>query len=255
MKFIDTHCHLFLPEFNKDRDEAIQRGLKSGVKKFVLPNVDTSTMTDMLSLAQDYPAFCFPLAGLHPSSVEEDYQSELIIIKKQLTELKFWGIGEIGLDYYWDKTFEQEQIEALKIQLGWALELNLPAIIHNRDSFDETIKIVEEAGGGQLRGIFHCFTGTTEQAKKIIDLGFSIGIGGILTFKNSGLDQTIKEIPLEHIVLETDSPYLAPAPKRGKRNEPAFLPYIANKLAEIKDLDVHQIAEQTSHNARQIFGI
>ncbi len=255
MNFIDTHCHLFLPEFDKDRDEAIQRGLKSGVKKFVLPNVDTSTMDDMISLTQEYPAYCFPLAGLHPSSVEEDYHNELSVIKTQLDSRKFWGIGEIGLDYYWDRTFEKEQIEALKTQLGWALELNLPAIIHNRESFDDTIKIVEEVGAGQLKGIFHCFTGTIEQAEKIIELGFSLGIGGILTFKNSGLDQTLKNIPLEHLILETDSPYLAPAPKRGKRNEPAFLPYIANKLAEIKDLDIHQIAEQTSHNAEQIFGI
>jgi TatD DNase family protein len=212
-------------------------------------------MDDMISLTQEYPAYCFPLAGLHPSSVEEDYHNELSVIKTLLDSRKFWGIGEIGLDYYWDRTFEKEQIEALKIQLGWALELNLPAIIHNRESFDDTIKIVEEVGAGQLKGIFHCFTGTIEQAEKIIELGFSLGIGGILTFKNSGLDQTLKNIPLEHLILETDSPYLAPVPKRGKRNEPAFLPYIANKLAEIKDLDINQIAEQTSHNAEQIFDI
>lgn len=255
MEYIDTHCHLFLPEFEKDRDEAIQRGLKSNVKKFILPNVDTSTMDDMLQLANSYPAHCFPLAGLHPSSVEEDYLEELKIIRRYLDNGKFWGIGEIGLDFYWDKTFEKEQIMALKTQLEWALELDLPAIIHNRESFDETIKIVKEVGNGKLRGIFHCFTGTTDQAVRIVDLGFSLGIGGILTFKNSDLDQTLKNIPLEKIILETDSPYLAPVPKRGKRNEPAYLLYIANKLAEIKDLDTHQIAEQTTRNAKNIFSI
>ena len=255
MEFIDTHCHLFLPEFDTDRDKVIQGGLKSNVKKFVLPNVDTSTIDDLISLAKTYPAHCFPLAGLHPSSVEEDYESELHEIKKIIDNGRFYGIGEIGLDYYWDRTFEEEQLKALKIQLEWALELKLPAIIHIRDSFDETCKVIEDTGNGMSRGIFHCFTGTLDQARRAIDLGFSLGIGGILTFKNAGLDKVLKEIPMEHLILETDAPYLAPVPKRGKRNEPAFLPYIAKKLAEIKNLDVHQIAEQTSHNARVIFSI
>lgn len=255
MELIDTHCHIYLPEFEKDRDETIQRGLKSNVKKFVLPNIDSSTMENMLTLAKSYPAHCFPLAGLHPSSVEEDYIEELKNIRNYLDKRKFWGIGEIGLDFYWDKTFEKEQRKALRTQLEWALEFDLPAIIHNRESFDETIEIVKEVGAGKLRGIFHCFTGTLDQARSIIDLGFSLGIGGILTFKNSDLGQTLVHIPLEKIILETDSPYLAPVPKRGKRNEPAYLPYIANKLAEIKDLDVHQITEQTTLNAMNIFSI
>jgi TatD DNase family protein len=180
--------------------------------------------------------------------------NELTQIRKWIDKGGYFGIGEIGLDFYWDKTFADEQVEAFRIQLKWAMELNLPAIIHVRESFEETIQIVEESGRGNLRGIFHCFTGTTEQAARIIDLGFHLGIGGILTFKNAGLDKTLEDVPLEKIVLETDSPYLAPVPKRGKRNEPAYLPYVANKLAEIKKIDVHQIAEQTSSNARLIFG-
>lgn len=255
MEYIDTHCHLFLPEFNTDRDEAIQRGINSNVKKFILPNVDTSTLEDLLSLTQKYPAYCYPLAGLHPSSVEEDYQSELRSIKEHLDKGKYFGIGEIGLDFYWDRTFEKEQIEAFKIQLEWALNMKLPAIIHIRESFEEVYNIIKEVGNGNLTGVFHCFTGSVDQAKKAIGLGFSLGIGGILTFKNAGLDKVLKDIPLEHLILETDSPYLAPDPKRGKRNEPAFLPYVAKKLAEIKNLDVHKIAEQTSINARRIFSI
>lgn len=243
-----------MPEFDNDRDEVIQRGLNSNVKKFVLPNVDTSTIGDLISLAQTYPAHCFPLAGLHPSSVAEDYQSELLEIQERLDNGKFYGIGEIGLDFYWDRTFAIEQKEAFKIQLQWAHSMKLPAIIHIRESFEEVCDAIKEVGQGDLTGIFHCFTGTPDQAKKAIDLGFALGIGGILTFKNAELDKVLKNIPLEHLILETDSPYLAPVPKRGKRNEPAFLPYIANKLAEAKDIDVHQIAEQTSHNARQIFG-
>jgi len=253
MKLIDSHCHLFLPEFNTDRDEVIQRGIKSKVEKFVLPNVDSSTITDLLDLVFSYPSYCFPLLGLHPSSVEEDYNSDLEKLKTYLERNKFYGIGEIGLDFYWDRTFEKEQILAFRTQLEWAAELNLPAIIHIRESFDETFEVIEELGRNELTGIFHCFTGTLEQAKRAIDLGFYLGLGGILTFKNAGLDKVVREIPLEHLVLETDSPYLAPAPRRGKRNEPAFLPYIANKLAEIKDLDVHKIAEQTSLNAARIF--
>ena len=254
MEFTDTHCHLFLSEFDKDRDEAIIRGLKSRVNKIVLPNVDSSTIEGLNSLTRKYPAHCFPLMGLHPSSVEEDYRSELDKIKRSLDQGGYYGVGEIGLDFYWDRTFESEQLDALRTQLSWALELNLPAIIHLRNSFDETIRVIEETGQGKLRGIFHCFTGNTGQANKIIEMGFYLGIGGILTFKNSGLAETLKEVPLERIVLETDSPYLAPSPKRGKRNEPAFLPYIANKLAEIKEVDVHQIASQTSYNAGMIFG-
>lgn len=255
MEFTDTHCHLFLPEFDKDRDEVIQRGLKSNVRKFFLPNVDSSTLDGLLSLSRNYPSCCFPLAGLHPSSVEEDYREELEKIKDEIDKGVFHGIGEIGLDFYWDRTFAVEQEEALTIQLSWARDMNLPAIIHVRNSFDETIRLIKKVGGGNLRGIFHCFTGTEEQAKQVIDIGFHLGIGGILTFKNAGLDQVLRNVSLEHLVLETDSPYLAPVPKRGKRNEPAFLPYVANKLAEIKEIDVHQIARQTNQNARLIFGI
>ena len=255
MEYIDTHCHLFLSEFEQDRDEAIQRALKSGVSKFLLPNVDSSTMEDLLSLTRQYSRYCYPMAGLHPSSVEEDFEDELSFLKDQFKVNRFYGVGEIGLDVYCDKTFMEEQITAFKEQLGWAIDMDLPAIIHIRNSFDEVFKAIEDVHQSGLRGIFHCFTGTVHQANRAIELGFSLGIGGILTFKNAGLDRTLQDIDLKHLVLETDSPYLSPVPKRGKRNEPAFLPYIAKKLAEIKNLDVHQIAEETSKNAVKIFGI
>ena len=206
MELTDTHCHLFLPEFDKDRDETIVRAIKSNVSRFVLPNVDSSTIESLNSLSHGYPGRCFPLMGLHPSSVEEDFRNELKQIRSWIDKGGYFGIGEIGLDFYWDKTFAKEQIEAFRIQLNWAMELNLPAIIHVRESFNETIDIVEKTGHGKLRGIFHCFTGTNEQASRIIDLGFHLGIGGILTFNNAGLDKTIKDIPLEKLVLETDSP-------------------------------------------------
>ena len=176
-------------------------------------------------------------------------------LKDQFKVNRLYGVGEIGLDFYWDKTFMEEQITAFKEQLGWAIDMDLPAIIHIRNSFDEVFKAIEDVHQSGLRGIFHCFTGTVHQANRAIELGFSLGIGGILTFKNAGLDRTLQDIDLKHLVLETDSPYLSPVPKRGKRNEPAFLPYIAKKLAEIKNLDVHQIAEETSKNAVKIFGI
>lgn len=254
MYLIDTHCHIFLPEFDEDRDEMIQRSLLNKVEAFVLPNVDSSTIDSLHKLNEEYPGMTFPLMGLHPTSVEDDYLSELKQVEELLEKRKYYGIGEIGLDLYWDKTFQKEQEEALRIQLAWAQEKDLPVVIHTRNSFKETVKVIESVGGTH-KGIFHCFSGSFEEAKIAIDLGFHLGIGGVLTFKNSGLDQEIGKIDLKHLVLETDSPYLAPVPKRGKRNEPAYLAYTANRLADIFSMHKDEIARITSENARRIFGI
>ncbi len=254
MHLIDTHCHIFLPEFDDDRDAVIQRALSNKIKGFVLPNIDSSTHDSLHKLAKEYPDLTYPLMGLHPTSVEEDYMKELNLVEGLLNKNKYFGIGEIGLDFYWDKTFDKEQKEALRIQLTWAQEKNLPAVIHTRDSFMDTVKVIKSVGGSH-RGIFHCFSGSLEEANIAIDLGFHLGIGGVLTFKNSKLDEVIKNIDLKHIILETDSPYLAPAPKRGKRNEPAYLAYTANKLADIFMMHRDEIARVTSANACKIFGI
>jgi len=254
MYLIDTHCHIFLPEFDNDRDEAIQRALKNKVEGFVLPNIDSSTTDSLHKLAKEYPALTFPLMGLHPTSVEDDYIKELDLAENWLGKQKYFGIGEIGLDFYWDKTFKKEQEEAFRIQLRWAQTKDLPVIIHTRNSFLDTINIIESLGGSN-RGIFHCFTGSLEEAKIAIDMGFHLGIGGVVTFKNAKLDEVIREIDLKHIILETDSPYLAPVPKRGKRNEPAYLAYTANKLADVFNVHRNEIAAITSANARKIFGI
>lgn len=254
MHFIDTHCHIFLSEFDQDRDEMIQRALKNKIDAFILPNVDSSTIDGLHKLNKEYPAFTYPLMGLHPASVEEDYLSELKTIEELLDQKKYHGIGEIGLDLYWDKTFIREQQEALRIQLKWAQEKDLPVVIHTRNSFKETAKVIDSLGGTH-KGIFHCFSGSLEEARIAIDLGFHLGIGGVITFKNSGLDKIICEIDLKHLVLETDSPYLAPVPKRGKRNEPAYLVYTAIKLADVFDLHKDEIARVTSENARKIFGL
>jgi TatD DNase family protein len=255
MILIDTHTHIYLEEFDKDRYEIIENAQKQGVNKMFLPNIDSSTIADMLNLAKKYPKIMFPMIGLHPTSVEEDYKHELQIIEKELETNKYYGIGEIGLDYYWDTNFKNEQIKVFEHQLHLAMENNLPAIIHIRDAFDDAIAIINKPEYSNLKGIFHCFTGTQEQAVNIINNGFKLGIGGIITFKNAGLDKVLKEIDIKHIVLETDAPYLAPVPKRGKRNEPAYIYYIAKKIAEIKKEDISKIAEITTQNAMEIFNL
>ncbi len=254
MNIVDTHCHIYLSEFDQDRDEMIQRSLKNHVDAFILPNVDSSTIASLHSLNENYPSLTYPLMGLHPTSVEEDYKKELEIIEGWLSKKSYFGIGEIGLDLYWDKTFQKEQEDALKIQLKWAQNANLPVVIHTRDSFFETVKVIEGVGG-KHRGIFHCFGGTLEEARMAIDMGFHLGIGGVLTFKNSNLDEVIQKVDLQYIVLETDSPYLAPVPKRGKRNEPAYLAYTLNKLSDVFKMHRDEIAAITTANARKIFGI
>ena len=252
---IDTHSHIYSEDFLHDRDEALQRAYDNGVKKIILPNIDSGSIKHMFDLTDEYPHLCYPLMGLHPTSVDEDYKEELCAVEYWLDKRKVYGIGEIGIDLYWDTKFEKEQEDVFRCQIRLAKERNLPIVIHVRNSFKETYKIVEEEQDGSLRGIFHCFSGNEEDAQKVIDLGFLIGIGGVLTFKNSSLDQVIKNIELKHQVLETDSPYLAPVPKRGKRNESSYLVYVAQKMAEIYDVPVAKVAEITTANARELFGI
>ena len=251
----DTHCHIYLPEFDSDRAIALERAFAAVVTRIFLPNVDQSTTPAMMQVAGDYPDNCFPLMGLHPTSVNENYQEELAHVEAMLDQHKFYGIGEIGIDLYWDKTFRDQQEEALKIQLGWASARSLPVVIHVRNSHAETVEIITKAALTNLTGIFHCFSGTLDQAKEIIGLGFHLGIGGVSTFKNSGLDQVLPHIDPKWIVLETDSPYLAPVPFRGQRNEPSYVANTAIRVAQFYGMMVEEFAEITTENSRKIFGI
>jgi TatD DNase family protein len=254
MKLIDTHCHLYLPEFEADIAATIQRAIESGVEKFYLPAVDSETLAAMLALENQFPGKCLAMAGLHPCSVKADYNNELKIVEELLQQRKFAAVGEIGLDFYWDRSFEQQQYEAFHRQIEWALHYNLPIVIHSRESMEQCIQVVKEHQDGKLKGIFHCFSGTYTLAKQIIDLGFYLGIGGVLTYKKSGLAEVLKEVDMKHIVLETDAPYLTPVPFRGKRNESSYLTYIVQKLAEVKGISTEEIAEATTANAQKIFG-
>ncbi len=251
---IDTHTHLFVEEFDKDREEVIQRAKETGVEKFVLPNIDSSTIKALKKTVEEYPDEMIPLMGLHPTSVKQDYRKEMEIIKKELDTGKYAGIGEIGIDLYWDKTFLKEQQEVFQIQLQWAKEKKLPVSIHIRDAFDEVFEIVEQEKSPDLTGVFHCFTGTLEQAKKAIDLNFYLGIGGVVTFKNGKIDRFLDQIPLHHLVVETDAPWLAPTPFRGKRNEPAYLKYVIDKLQKIYQIDRQELECILYNTSNTIFG-
>lgn len=254
MKLIDTHTHLYLEEFNADREAAIQRATANSVQKFYLPNIDSTSIDVMHALCDTHPDMFFPMMGLHPCSVKENFEEELALVKKHLEgNRKYAAVGEIGLDLYWDKTFIEEQKKAMRLQIQWALEFHLPIVIHCRDAFNEIFDLLSTEK--ELpKGIFHCFSGTIEDAEKIISLNkFKLGIGGVLTFKNSGLDKVVEQIDLQHLVLETDSPYLAPVPQRGKRNESSYLKWIAARMAEIKRIPIQEIAEITSNNAMEIF--
>jgi len=251
---IDTHAHLYLDQFDEDRGEMLQRARDNGIKKFFLPNIDSSTIGVLLAMEEKYPGECFAMMGLHPCSVKDNYKEELAIAEKWLKKRSFVAVGEIGTDLYWDKTFIEAQKDAFRIQANWAKDLGIPIVIHCRDSMDVTIDLVQQEQDGRLKGIFHCFGGSQEQANKIIDLGFYMGIGGVLTFKKSGLDETVQHIPLKHLVLETDSPYLAPTPFRGKRNESAYIHQISEKLASVKETSIEEVARITSENAEKIFG-
>ena len=251
--FIDTHTHLYSEEFNADRNEIIENAISKGVTKLYLPNVDSTSIDGMLELEKKFPNHCFPMMGLHPCSVNKNYLDELVIIKKWLDERPFVAIGEIGLDLYWDKTFIEEQKIALKQQIDWALEFDYSIIIHCRNAFTEIFEILESYKK-LPKGIFHCFSGNIEEAHKILELqNFKLGIGGVLTFKNSGLDEVVKQLNLNDLVLETDSPYLAPIPHRGKRNESSYIPLIAQKIADIKDISIEEVKKITTQNANFIF--
>jgi TatD DNase family protein len=250
----DTHCHIYLKEFDADRAEMILRGKTAGVNRFLLPAIDSETHISMLRLEDEFPGQCFAMMGLHPCSVKEGYEEELKIARQYMGNRKFIAIGEIGLDFYWDLSFKEQQLEAFNLQMDWALEFDIPIVIHSRESIDECIEAVAKKQDGKLKGVFHCFGGSAEQANKIIDLGFYLGIGGVVTFKKSGLDTVLKDIDMKHILLETDAPYLAPVPYRGKRNECSCLKLVAEKIAEIKSLSLTEVDSITTNNAETLFG-
>ncbi len=254
MEFIDTHAHLYVEQFDEDRPAVIQRAKELNINRVYLPNIDQTTIDAMLDLEANHPDACFAMMGVHPCSIKENYEEELNIAEEWLQKRPFVAIGEIGIDLYWDKTFQKEQEDAFRRQINWAKDLAIPFVIHSRDSLDLTIEIVKEEQDGSLRGIFHCFGGSVEQAKRIVDLGFLMGIGGVLTFKKAGLDKTLEEVDLEHLVLETDAPYLAPTPFRGKRNESAYIHQIAERLASVKETDIEKVANVTTSNALKLFG-
>lgn len=252
MTFTDTHTHLYDERLINDEGQ-IQRAIEAGVTKMYMPNCDRNTIAGMLQLADKWEANCMPMMGLHPCYVKEDYKDELAIVADWLTKRRFYAVGEIGLDYYWDKTFKVQQIEAFETQVDWALQYDLPIVIHSRESTQDCIDIVRKKQNGKLKGIFHCFSGSMEQAKEVVSLGLYLGIGGVVTYTKGNLPDIVKEIPLSGIVLETDAPYLAPIPHRGKRNESSYIPIIAQKIADIKNIPLQEVAAVTNLNADNIF--
>ena len=253
--FTDSHTHLYLKDFNDDLDIVIDNAKLQKVNKFLLPNIDINTLPNLISLHKKNPKLFYPMIGLHPCSVSNHFYDELEKIYKYITHHPFIGVGEIGIDLYWDQTYIAEQKEAFKIQIGWSKIHDLPIVIHCRNSFKEIYDILSTEKSENTKGIFHCFSGNYKEAMKIIEMGFYLGIGGVITFKNSTLFEVIKKIDLKHIVLETDAPYLAPHPMRGKRNEPKFLPLIAEKIAEIKEITIHEVSEITNENIERLFSI
>ncbi|MTI38558.1 TatD family hydrolase [Fulvivirga lutimaris] len=251
-KLIETHAHIYSDKFQADIDEVLERSWEEGLDRIYMPNINHESIDGMLEL-ENKDSRCIPMMGLHPCSVNKDFEKELYLVEDWLSKRDWVAVGEIGTDLYWDKTFWDQQQEAFKIQCKWAVKYDIPVVIHCRESIDETILLIEEMGEEKLRGVFHCFTGTTDQAKKITELGFYLGIGGVATFKNGGMDTVIPHIDNDKIVLETDSPYLAPAPNRGKRNEPAYISLVASKVAEFKNLSVDEVAEMTTTNALNLF--
>lgn len=255
MQLIDTHTHLYVQQFEADRAEVIAKARQAGIEKFYLPAIDSETHDAMLELEAAYSEDFFAMMGLHPCSVKANFEEELEIVERWLQKRPFCAIGEIGIDLHWDTTFFEQQKEAFIRQINWAKDLDVPIVIHSRKSTWEVIEILNAEKSDKLRGIFHCFGGTVEEAEAIIDCGFHLGIGGVLTFKKAGLDKTMEKIDIKHVVLETDAPYLAPSPFRGKRNESAYIELIAKKLAEIKGVDLAEIARVTSENAQKIFAV
>lgn len=254
MILIDTHCHLYSTEFGTESQEIINRAKTVGIKKFYLPAIDSEVIDAMLSLEAANPGVCYAMMGLHPCSVNDRVTVELNLVKEWLDKRPFVAVGEIGLDFYWDKTYAEQQKMAFVLQMEWALEKNLPIVIHTRNAMQETIDMVKPFSAKGLKGIFHCFSGSYESAKQIVAMDFMLGIGGVLTYKNAGLPEALDKIGLEHMVLETDAPYLSPAPYRGKRNESSYMIEVAKKLAEVKKVTLEEIATITTANAQKIFG-
>lgn len=254
---IDSHTHLYSEQFNEDRKEMIQRALDEGVGAFLLPNIDIDSIAGLDELVSDFPKVCFPMYGLHPGNVGADFKHQLKVIKDRLDRSQECiAIGEIGMDLYWDKTFIEEQKQAFRTQIGWAKERKLPIVIHARDAFDEIFEIIDAENDENLTGVFHCFTGDLDQAQHILAYGgFKLGIGGVVTYKNSSLPDVLKEIDLSHIILETDSPYLPPVPYRGKRNESAYLRQVAAKLVDIYKAEMQEIEDQTTKNTKELFNL
>jgi TatD DNase family protein len=255
MLLTDTHTHLYYEKDKAKQAAMIERCRENNINRLFLPNVDAESVAMVYGLHETYPEMCFPMLGLHPCDVKEGWESELEQIKAAYGKHKIYAIGEIGIDLYWDKTTLPIQIQAFKQQITWAKSLKLPIVIHCRDAFDEVFEVLQEEQGEDLYGIFHCFTGNLEQAQKVIDLGFYLGIGGVVTYKNSGLDKVVAEVDLNHIVLETDSPYLTPVPYRGKPNESSYLVYVAQKVAELHQTDLETVAAITTENSKKVFGI
>lgn len=253
--WIDTHAHLYADEFDTDRTEMMQRSEQNSIGKIFMPNIDHTSIDGMLDLEQKYPSICYPMMGLHPCYVKKDFEKELYLVENWLNKRKFSAVGEMGTDLYWDKTFWEQQVEAFTIQVGLAKKHSLPIVVHCRESIDETIALVEKLQDGKLTGVFHCFTGSKEQAEKLINLGFYLGIGGVATFKKGGMENVLPHIPMDKIVLETDTPYLAPTPHRGKRNEPAYIPLIAQRVAELKNSNLADVQTATTQNALTLFKV
>lgn len=253
MKFIDTHTHLYDGETIELQNQHINRAIAAGVDKMYMPNCDSSTLDSMMAIALRYPNNCFPMMGLHPCYVKENFLDELAIVEQQLAQYKFSAIGEVGLDFYWDRSFDKEQKLAFEKQIDWAITFKLPVIIHSRSSTKECIDIIKRKQNGSLVSLFHCYSGTIDEAKAIVDLGGYLGIGGVITYKKTNLPDVLKEIPIENIVLETDAPYLAPVPYRGKPNESTFIPIIAEKIADLYEVSIEYVAEITSETAKKIF--
>lgn len=254
-EFVDTHTHLFVTEFNEDRDEAVKRAMQAGVRKLCLPSITEKSLPSILSMCEDYPGVCYPMVGLHPTELSDDYRETLdrlyISLKR---DSRFIAVGEVGIDLYWDDTRKKEQIDAFNIQIEWAAECGLPLVIHSRNAFNELYDVMEMHRGKGLTGVFHCFSGNEDEARKLLSFdGFYLGIGGVLTYKKSVLPDAIRNIPLERILLETDSPYLPPVPFRGKRNESSYIPYIAEFMANMYGCTIEKVAEITTANAYRLF--
>lgn len=252
---IDTHSHIYLPEFDADRAEMVKRAENEGISLILMPAIDNQTHSRMFGVEQDCSGTCRGMMGLHPCSVNERYQEELKIVQDHFEQREFVAVGETGLDFYWDRTFTKEQYESFQIQIELAMQYDIPIVIHSRNSIDECIKVIGNNQKGNLKGVFHCFSGDIEQAKQIIGLGFYLGIGGVITFKNSGLDQVMLDVDMTNVILETDAPYLAPVPFRGKRNECSYLKYVVEKLSEIKNISKNEIETATTNNASKLFSL